>query len=194
MNDRNDSQSAIQTWMQGYIAQSRLDSKINNLAWMISLDSYLLDRNQNPPPYPIRFAPRNAQTAVSAQPFNFLGPDLDLIKDNGGGIGVSDRPDGLHFGDSGLKKAANAWANAIISNNFLRNSVPKSPQSFNVQSVATGNWQKPTTWDCNCFPQPYQSFTIKPTHSVSIDAIKVKPLNLTIQGRLDFKNLGSLSF
>jgi hypothetical protein len=194
VNERNDIQSVIQNWMQGYIAQSRVDSKINNLAWMIALDSYLLDRNQFPPPFPLKFDPRNAQTAISTQAFNFIGPDLDQINDNGGGIESSDRPDGLHFGNSGLVKAANAWANSINSNNFLKISIPKSPQSFHVQSIATGNWQKTNTWDCNCFPQNYQSFTIKPTHIVTIDAIKVKPLSLTIQGRLDFKNLGSLSF
>ncbi|MDZ7897324.1 MAG: hypothetical protein U5N85_04750 [Arcicella sp.] len=194
VNERNDSQSVIQTWTEAYIAKSRTDSKINNLAWMIALDSYLLDKNQNPRPFPIKFDPRNAQTTISSQPFNFLGPDLDQINDNEGGIDVSDRPDGLHFGSSGMIKVANAWATSLVSNNFLKNSVPKSPQSFNVQSVATGNWQRTTTWDCNCFPQSYQSFTIKPTHTVSIDAIKVKPLNLTIQGRLDFKNLGMLSF
>jgi hypothetical protein len=194
VNERGDSQSVVQNWMEGYIAQSRTDSRINNLTWMIALDSYLLDRSQSPPPFPMNFGPRNAQMAVSTEPFNFLGPDLDQISDNGGGVGVSDRPDGLHFGDSGLVKAANAWANAINSNSFLRNSIPKSAQGFNVQSIATGNWQKTNTWDCNCFPQNYQSFTIKPTHIVSIDAIKVKPLSLTIQGRLDFKNLGSLSF
>lgn len=194
VNERNDIQSVIQPWMEGYIAQSRIDSKINNLAWMIALDSYLLDHNQSPSPFPMKFDPRNAQTAVAAESFNFLGPDLDQISDNGGGLGVSNRPDGLHFGNSGLVLAANSWANAINSNNFLKNSVPKSAQSFNVQSIATGNWQKTNTWDCNCFPQNYQSFTIKPTHTVSIDAIKVKPLSLTIQGRLDFKNLGALTF
>jgi hypothetical protein len=194
VNERGDSQSVVQNWMEGYIAQSRIDSKINNLAWMIALDSYLLDHNQFPPPFPMNFGPRNAQMAVSAKLFNFLGPDLDQITDNGGGFGVSDRPDGLHFGNSGLVQAANRWATAINSNNFLKNSVPKSPQSFNIQSIATGNWQKTNTWDCNCFPQNYQSFTIKPTHTVSIDAIKVKPLSLTIQGKLEFKNIGALSF
>lgn len=194
VNERNDIQSIIQTWMEGYIAQSRIDSKINNLAWMIALDSYLLDHNQSPSPFPMKFDPRNAQNAVASKPFNFLGPDLDQINDNGGGLGVSDRPDGLHFGNSGLVKAANLWASAIISNNFLKNSVPKSPQSFNVQSIATGNWQKTNTWDCNCFPQNYQSFTIKPTHTVSIDAIKVKPISLVIQGNLEFKNIGVLGF
>ena len=194
VNERNNTQSEIQPWMEGYIAQSRIDSKINNLTWMIALDSYLLDHNQSPAPFPIKYEPRKAQTAVAAEPFNFLGPDLDQISDNGGGLGVSDRPDGLHFGNSGLVLAANRWSNAINSNNFLKNSVPKSAQSFNVQSIVTGNWQKTGTWDCNCFPQNYQSFTIKPTHTVSIDAIKVKPISLTIQGGLDFKNLGSLAF
>ena len=194
VNERNDIQSIIQSWMEGYIAQSRIDSKINNLAWMIALDSYLLDHNQSPAPFPMRFDPRNAQTAVAAESFNFLGPDLDQITDNGGGLGVSDRPDGLHFGNTGLVQAANRWTNAIISNKFLKNSVPKSPQSFSVESIATGNWQKTNTWDCNCFPQNYQSFTIKPTHTVSIDAIKIKPLSLTIQGKLELKNQGILEF
>jgi hypothetical protein len=194
VNERNDGQIDIQTWMRGYIAQSRTDSKISNLAWMISLDSYLLDKNQNPPPFPMKFDARNAQTTVAGENNNFLGPDLDQIADNGGGIESSDRPDGLHFGNPGMKKAANAWATAILSNNFLKNSSPKSAQSFQVQSIATGNWQRTNTWDCNCFPQNYQSFTIKPTHTVSIDAIKVKPLSVNIQGRLEFKNRGSLSF
>ncbi len=194
VNERNDSQANIQMWMEGYIAQSRIDSKIPNLSWMIALDSYLLDHGQYPQPFPLKFDPRNAQAAVAQQAFNFQGPDLDVITDNNGGNPISERPDGLHFGNQGLISAANLWVNAINQNSFLRASAPKLPQSFSVQSLQSGNWQKTDSWDCNCFPQNYHSMTIKTGHTIEIDTIKTKPLNLILQGNLNFKNQGILVF
>lgn len=194
VNERNDSQADIQSWMQGYIAQSRVDSKIPNLAWIIATDSYLLDHGQNPPPFPLRFEARNAQAFVASQPNNFSGPDLDLITDNGGGNLISERPDGLHFGNKGLISAANLWVNAINRPSFLKVSVPKLAQTFNVQSSKSGLWQKADTWDCNCFPQKYHSMTIKPGHTIQLDPLKNKSLNLIIQGNLNFINRGILVF
>lgn len=194
VNERNDSQADIQMWMEGYIGQSRIDSKIDNLAWVIALDSYLLDHEQNPPPFPLKFNPRNAQAAVAQQAYNFQGPDLDVITDNGGGNGVSQRPDGLHFGNQGLIHAANLWADAINKTSFLSISIPKLSQSFNIQSLQSGNWQKTNTWNCNCYPQKYHSMTIKTEHTIQLDAIKIKPLNLILQGSINFKNQGVLGF
>ena len=193
VNERNDSQEDIQMWMKGYIGQSRIDSKIDNLAWVIALDSYLLDHGQNPP-YPLKDNPRNAQATVAQQAYNFQGPDLDLISDNGGGIGISHRPDGLHFANQGLIYAANLWADAINKTSFLSVSIPKLSQSFNVQSLQSGNWEKKNTWSCNCFPQKYHSVTINPRHNVQIDFIQVKTLNLILQGNMNFKNQGVLGF
>lgn len=194
VNDRNDSQADIQFWMQGYIAQSRVDSKISNLSWMIATDSYLLDHGQYPPPFPLKFEARNAQAFVASQPNNFSGPDLDVITDNGAGNPVSERPDGLHFGNQGLISAANLWINAINQSSFLNVSTPKLAQAFNVQSLQSGLWQKTTTWDCNCFPQNYHSMTIKPSHTIQADLIKNKPLNLIIQGNFNFINQSTLVF
>ena len=194
VNERYDSQADIQMWMEGYISQSRIDSKINNLAWVIALDSYLLDHSQNPPPYPLNPNPRNAQATVIKEAYNFQGPDLDLITDNGGGNGVSQRPDGLHFGNQGLVYAANLWADAISKTTFLSVSVPKLAQSFNIQSVQSGNWRKADTWNCNCYPQNYHSMTVKSNHNIQIDFIKAKPLNLILQGSLIFNTPGVLGF
>ncbi|MES2519615.1 MAG: hypothetical protein V4585_15980 [Bacteroidota bacterium] len=194
VNERNDSQADIQTWMEGYIAQSRIDSKIPDLAWMIALDSYLLDHNLSPAPYPLKFDPRNAQTAVAQQPYNFQGPDLDVITDNGGGIIVSERPDGLHFGNQGLISAANLWINAINKPSFFRSSNPKLSQSFAIQSAQSGKWQKANSWNCNCFPQNYHSMLVQPNHTIEIDALKVKPLSIILQGNLSFINQSILGF
>lgn len=194
VNERNDSQTTIQSWMEGYIAQSRIDAKIPNLAWMIALDSYLLDHGQNPAPYPIRDAPRNAQVSVRTQSNNFAGPDLDVITDNRNGISGSERPDGLHFGNQGLVSAANLWINAINKQSFFGISSPKLSQSFNIQSSQSGNWQKANSWDCNCFPQSYHSMTINSGDSIQVDAIKVKPINFILKGTLNFTNQGILSF
>jgi hypothetical protein len=194
VNDRNDSQTDIQNWMQGYIGQSRVDSKIPNLAWMIATDSYLLDHGQYPQPFPLKFEARNAQAFVASQPNNFTGPDLDMITDNNAGNPISERPDGLHFGNQGLVSAANLWVNSISQTSFLKGSSPKLAQSFNVNSFQSGDWQKTETWDCNCYPQKYHSMTIKSGHTLQIDALKTKPLNLIIQGSLNFKNQGVLGF
>jgi hypothetical protein len=194
VNDRNASQGNIQAWMEGYIAQSRVDAKIPNLAWMIALDSYLLDHGQNPAPNPVRDAPRNAQTSIRTQSDNFAGPDLDVITDNGNGIGGSERPDGLHFGNQGLVSAANVWVNVINKQSFLGVSIPKLSQSFNIQSSKSGKWQKTDSWSCNCFPQSYHSITINAGHTIQIDAIKVKPIDFILKGSLNFSNQGILSF
>jgi len=194
VNDRFSSQSDIQMWMEGYIGQSRVDSKIDSLAWVIATDSYLLDHSQNPPPDPLNPNPRNAQATVSKEAYNFQGPDLDLITDNRGGISSSERPDGLHFANRGLIHAANLWADAINKTSFLKVSVPKLAQSFSVQSLQSGNWQKTATWNCNCYTQKYHSITINTGHTIQIDSIKVKPLNLNLKGSVNFKNQGVLGF
>ena len=194
VNERNDSQAEIQTWMQGYIAQSRVDSRIPNLAWMIATDSYLLDHGQYPQPFPLKFEARNAQAFIQSQPNNFQGPDLDVITDNNAGNPISERPDGLHFGNQGLVSAANLWVNAINQNSFLKVSTPKLAQSFQVNSLQSGNWQRTESWDCNCFPQKYHSMIVKPGHTIQIDAVKTKPLNLIMQGNINLKNQGVLGF
>lgn len=144
--------------------------------------------------FPLRFEARNAQAFVALQPNNFSGPDLDVITDNGAGNPISERPDGLHFGNQGLISAANLWISAINQPSFLNGSSPKLAQTFNVQSVQSGLWQKTESWDCNCFPQKYHSMTIKPGHTIQVDPIKNKPLNLIIQGSLNFINRGVLLF
>ena len=194
VNERNDSQAEIQTWMQGYIAQSRVDSRIPNLAWMIATDSYLLDHGQYPQPFPLKFEARNAQAFMQSLPNNFQGPDLDVITDNNAGNPISERPDGLHFGNQGLVSAANLWVNAINQNSFLKVSVPKLAQNFNVNSLQSGNWQRTESWGCDCFPQKYHSMIVKPGHTIQIDAVKTKPLNLIMQGNINLKNQGILGF
>ena len=194
VNERNDSRQDIQLWMEGYIAQSRLDSKILNLSWVIALDSYLLDHGQFPQPFPLKFDPRDAQAAVAQQAYNFQGPDLDRITDNGAGNPISERPDGLHFGNQGLISAANLWLNAINRPAFWTGSVPKLSQTFNVQSLQSGLWQRIENWDCNCHLQKYHTMTIKTGHTIQIDAVTIKPLNLILKGNLNFKNQGILGF
>ena len=194
VNERNDSKANIQMWMEGYIAQSRIDSKIPNLSWMIALDSYLLDHGQYPQPFPLKFDPRNAQAAVAQQTYNFQGPDLDGITDNNAGNPISERPDGLHFGNQGLISAANLWSAAINKPAFWTGSVPKLSQTFNVQSLQSGLWQKINNWDCNCYPQKYHTMTVKAGHTIQIDGVQTKPLNLILQGSLNFNNQGIMGF
>jgi hypothetical protein len=194
VNERFDTQQNIQFWMEGYIAQSRLDSQISNLAWMIALDSYLLDHSYSPPPSPINYAPRNAQIAVRQQANNYFGPDLDQITDNNGGEVFSDRPDGIHFGNLGIKSAANAWTNAIIAPSFIKISIPKLAQSFSISTTQSGNWKQANNWNCKCYPQPYHSTTIEPNHVMQVDSVKARPLNIIIKGAVNLKNQGVLGF
>lgn len=194
VNERNDAQSEIQIWMQGYIAQSRVDGKIPNLAWVVATDSYLLDHGQYPQPFPLKFEARNAQAFIQSLPNNFQGPDLDMITDNNAGNPISERPDGLHFGNQGLVSAANLWVNSINQNSFLKVSSPKLSQSFIVNSLQSGSWKTTENWDCNCYPQKYHSMIVKPGHTIEVDAIKIKPLNLILQGNINLKNRGVLGF
>lgn len=39
-----------------------------------------------------------------------------------------------------------------------------------INSVATGNWNNPTTWDCNCIPQASNSVRIDSSHTVTLVA------------------------
>jgi gliding motility-associated-like protein len=37
-----------------------------------------------------------------------------------------------------------------------------------IESVQTGNWTDPTTWDCNCIPLSTENVRINPTHTVKL--------------------------
>jgi hypothetical protein len=194
VNERNESKNAIKGWMEGYIEQSRLDSKKTDLAWMIALDSYLLDKNQTPSPNPLKQDPRDAQAEVAQQANNFLGPDLDNIIDNRQGQPNSERPDGLHFGNNGLISAANLWVNSLNTTSFRTLSKPQLAQSFLVQSSRSGDWDNLTTWDCNCHIQNYNTVQIKTGHNVNLGTISTQILNLVLQGNLSIVNQAKLGF
>lgn len=60
-----------------------------------------------------------------------------------------------------------------------------------VQSVTSGAWNLPSTWNCNCVPVPGDEVTIKNGHSVFITQVMgaIEVLRLTIEAGASF-NMG----
>jgi hypothetical protein len=76
------------------------------------------------------------------------------------------------------------------------NSTPLSISVFNgaITSLASGNWNNPTTWSCNCVPASCNDVTVDTGHTVTIPATeKGKLKNLTIKGIVDVKNTGTMA-
>ena len=53
-------------------------------------------------------------------------------------------------------------------------------QILNINSIASGNWSSPSTWDCNCVPGLADSAIVKPLHTVTLDT-DAEIYNLTIE-------------
>jgi hypothetical protein len=63
-----------------------------------------------------------------------------------------------------------------------------------VMSVASGDYNVPATWNCNCVPLPCSVVTINPTHNIVIPAsITGKAKDVIVGGRLEIKPTGKLS-
>lgn len=61
-----------------------------------------------------------------------------------------------------------------------------------IQSVKTGNWNDPTTWDCNCIPAILDNVTIKAGHKITVSPVMgiVKCRNLTVESGAIFDGRG----
>lgn len=60
--------------------------------------------------------------------------------------------------------------------------------SFGVESIKSGSWDNPSTWDCNCIPGNYHNVKINAGHTVTLASNPTKVRHLTIDGALKFPN------
>jgi Carbohydrate esterase, sialic acid-specific acetylesterase len=108
----NTSPSAYSQDLQTVISKSREHSG-KNVSWMVARVS----RSKNGISEGIKAA---QQAVININGFNvFQGPDTDGIQPS-----ASLRDDGVHFHSTGLIELANAWADFIITENFMLNSKP----------------------------------------------------------------------
>ncbi|WP_420149175.1 sialate O-acetylesterase [Spirosoma sp.] len=122
-NDRDNPADSTYKYYRKVIEKTRTEFNKPALAHIIALSSYVGGRFENV---------RSAQlSVVNSTPQTFLGPDLDTN---------TDRPDGIHFSQTGQRKAGELWANAI-TDTYLATINPylAQPQPLATISCATDN-------------------------------------------------------
>ena len=63
-----------------------------------------------------------------------------------------------------------------------------------ITSLASGNWNTPTTWSCNCVPAACNDVIVDTGHVVVIPATEKGRLkNLTLRGTVDVKTTGTMA-
>jgi hypothetical protein len=63
-----------------------------------------------------------------------------------------------------------------------------------ITSVASGNWNTPATWSCNCIPAFCNDVTVEIGHTVTIPVSdKGKLKNLTVKGTVDMKSPSTMA-
>ena len=99
-------------------------------------------------------------------------------KDNGGGLGGASGWDGLIGELLFYNKRYSADTISIVASKFS-----------SIETAQSGNWNSPTTWDCQCVPDTGINVTILSGHTVTLDSIaSAKSLNVKIGGVLDFSS------
>ncbi len=108
---RTDS-AAIAADYRAWIAQARLDSGFASLPVVVNRQT----------PFSTATYIRTVQEQVATDANNYPGPDYDAILESG-----TDRYDGIHLTQSGLDKAATAWASVVTQPAFLSVAKPLLP-------------------------------------------------------------------
>lgn len=60
-----------------------------------------------------------------------------------------------------------------------------------IESIASGDWDAPTTWDCNCVPLSTQSVRIRNGHTVNLhnsNSFEINNMIIDIGGTLDYNS------
>lgn len=123
-NDRSNTTETIQMNNVGVINKVRSEFNMPNLAWSMAISSYAVDHD-----WPnVRTAQENV---INTPNFNvYRGPDVAQINS------VADRPDGIHYSQTGQQKVATAWFNALINTNFFTTTTPYAAQAQPMASLS----------------------------------------------------------
>ena len=121
-NDRDNTTDSTAKYYYKVIDKLRSESNKPNLATIVGISSYVTRRFDNI---------RAAQFQIINTPnyLAFQGPDLDNINS------YDDRPDQLHFSQSGQIKAGQAWASSI-SDTYLNTISPYLAETQPIAAVA----------------------------------------------------------
>ena len=120
-NDRFSSRDDIVKFYQTTIEQSRIDAGKPDLAWMVAISSFNSGVWEN-----VTAAQRDV---IATTPAVFEGPDLDQVSS------PEDRPDRLHYSETGQTKIAALW-NEALTPDFFRAANAMLPQTSPLASLA----------------------------------------------------------
>lgn len=112
-NDRFSSKDDIVKFYQTTIEQSRLDAGKPDLAWVVAVSSFNSGVWEN-----VTAAQREV---IATTPHVYDGPNLDLVNS------PEDRPDRLHYSETGQTKVAALWDEALTPG-FFQSANPMLPQ------------------------------------------------------------------
>ena len=90
----------------------------------------------------------------------------------------------------------NYTATCTVGSVTSTNSSPISISVFNgvITSLASGDWNTPATWSCNCIPAACNDVIVDTGHAVTIPATQKGRLqNLTLRGTVDVKTTGTMA-
>ena len=131
-------------------------------------------------------------TLSSSSPSTCTGSSVTLTAtacSGGGTVTWSTTQTGLSISVS-PSITTNYTATCTIGSVTSANSSPISISVFDgiITSLASGNWNTPATWSCNCIPAACNDVIVDTGHVVTIPATQKGRLkNLTIRGTVDVK-------
>ncbi|WP_266366011.1 sialate O-acetylesterase [Tellurirhabdus rosea] len=105
-----------------WVNQARVDLNYGALAVMVNRQTPYITTDP-------RWAIRQAQNRMAAEPNCFPGPDYDT------GLEPQHRPDQVHLNDEGKRRAAQLWADAVTNTGFLNTSQPWQPGYTSTAAV-----------------------------------------------------------
>lgn len=91
---------------------------------------------------------------------------------------------------------SNYTATCTIGSATSANSSPLPISVFDgiIISLASGNWNTPATWSCNCIPAACNDVIVDTGHLITIPSSQRGRLkNLTLRGTIDVKNTGTMA-
>ena len=137
-------------------------------------------------------------TLSSSSPSTCTGSSVTLTAtacSGGGTVTWSTTQTGLSISVS-PSVTTNYTATCTVGSVTSANSSPISISVFDgvITSLASGNWNTPATWSCNCIPAACNDVIVDTGHVVTIPATQKGRLkNLTLRGIVDVKNTGTMA-
>lgn len=122
-NDTGEPDGArLLSYYKDFVAQARLDAGAPGLAVVVNRQT----------PYRTAAYIRTMQEAMATQPGCFPGPDYDALL-----VDAVDRYDGIHLNESGMAKAAAAWAAVVMAAPFQSSARPYQARQAPLLPVPT---------------------------------------------------------